>query len=101
MAGGFGGTGLPLGARTRAGRTGAPAAGPERTAELTPCPVRHCFVTAPADGGSGRPGLLLEWRRAGGGGWEGRVVYAAELRPGQWATVEEWLASELLTTAPA
>jgi len=27
-------------------------------------------------------------------------VYAAELRPGQWATVEEWVAAGLLTTAP-
>ena len=106
MAGGFGGTGLPLGARTRAGRAAAPPAPGEgasagRAVQLTPCPVRHCFVTAPADGGGGRPGLLLEWRKTGAGGWEGRVVYAAELRPGQWATVEEWLAAELLTTGPA
>lgn len=102
MAGGFGGTGLPLSARNRAGTlTGQPAAPVgEGAAALTPCPVRHCFVSAPVDGGTGRPGLLLEWRKADGGGWEGRVVYAAELRPGRWVTVEEWVAAGLLTTAP-
>jgi hypothetical protein len=40
--------------------------------------------------------LLLEWRKEVSGRWEGRVVYAAELRPGRWATVEEWLGEELL-----
>ena len=51
----------------------------------------------PVDGAQPRPGLLLEWRRTGHL-WEGRVVYAAQLRPGLWATVEEWLPAELLTT---
>jgi hypothetical protein len=53
-------------------------------------------VTVPVDGGVPRPGLLLEWRKDAGGCWEGRVVYAAELRPGRWATVEEWLSEGLL-----
>jgi hypothetical protein len=43
-----------------------------------------------------RPGLLVEWRAAAGG-WEGRVVYAALLRPHVWVTVEEWVPAELLT----
>jgi len=30
------------------------------------CPGRHCWVTAPADGGPARPALLLEWRREAG-----------------------------------
>ncbi|MFA6112271.1 MAG: hypothetical protein WDA75_26225 [Candidatus Latescibacterota bacterium] len=51
----------------------------------------------PVDGAQPRPGLLLEWRRTGHL-WEGRVVYAAQLRLGRWATVEEWLPAELLTT---
>jgi hypothetical protein len=54
-------------------------------------------VSDAADGlGVKRPGLLVEWRRAAAG-WEGRVVYAAELRAGQWALVEEWLPATLLT----
>jgi hypothetical protein len=56
-------------------------------------------VRAPVDGGAPRPGLLLEWRRGAQGCWEGRVVYTAELRPGTWATLEEWLAADLLSTA--
>jgi hypothetical protein len=56
-------------------------------------------VRTPVDAGPPRPGLLLEWRKDPRGWWEGRVVYAAQLRSGQWATVEEWLAAELLTTA--
>lgn len=61
------------------------------------CPARHCWVADAADGrGVKRPGLLVEWRQAEAG-WEGRVVYAAEIRPGRWALVEEWLAAALLT----
>jgi hypothetical protein len=45
-----------------------------------------------------RPGLLLEWRKGDVGRWERRVVYVAALRPGAWATVEEWIPAELLTT---
>ena len=66
------------------------AAGPEH-------PGRHCWVNLPVDGSQPRPGLLMEWRRAGRL-WEGRVVYAAQLRPGRWATVEEWVPAELLTS---
>ena len=63
------------------------------------CPARHCWVSDAADGrGVKRPGLLIEWRQSSAG-WQGLVVYAAELRPGQWALVEEWLASELLLEA--
>ncbi len=61
------------------------------------CPARHCWVADAADGrGTKRPGLLVEWRQAEAG-WEGRVVYAAEIRPGRWALVEEWLPAALLT----
>ncbi len=93
MAGGMGGGNrLPLGARTRVTEAASPSAAP-------PCPVRHCWVNAPVDGGQPRPGLLLEWRKDDLGRWEGRVSYPAELRPGRWATVEEWLSAELLATA--
>jgi hypothetical protein len=75
-----------------------------RTAERAPapspgadCPARHCWVADAADRlGVKRPGLLVEWREASAG-WQGRVVYVAELRPGEWATVEEWLPAGLLT----
>jgi hypothetical protein len=86
MAGGVGGRGVPLHARViRSAPT--PALG---------CPARHCWVTAPADGGDPRPGLLLEWRKDAHGQWEGRVVYAAELRAGRWSSVEEWVSADLL-----
>jgi hypothetical protein len=117
VAGGFGGTGAPLHARTRVGSaagsaTGSAAAsGPETVAPPGPasdrhppepqvrpgCPARHCWVTAPVDGGVPRPGLLLEWRR-GERGWEGRVAYAAELRTDRWGAVEEWLPAEVVTS---
>jgi len=81
-----GGGGIPLVDRVRAG---APAES---------CPARHCWVAGAADDrGVKRPGLLVEWRRTDAGDWEGRVVYAAELRPGEWSLVEEWLSSGLLT----
>jgi hypothetical protein len=50
------------------------------------------------DGPQARAGLLIEWRKADRGRWEGRVVYLAELRPGRWSVVEEWVAAELLST---
>lgn len=84
MAGGMNkrGSGVPLGERRRLS---------------VECPVRHCWVADAVDGqGEKRPGLLVEWRRTTGG-WEGRVVYAACLRPGDWALVEEWLPAHALT----
>lgn len=88
--GGYGrGTGVPLRDRVRAGET--PSA-PETPAY----PGRHCWISVPVDGIAPRPGLLLEWRKAERGRWEGLVVYVAELRPGVWAAVQEWVASELL-----
>ena len=95
-AGGYGrGAGIPLKDRVRVGdqesvARGAPAAEPQQ-------PGRHCWISLPVDGSQPRPGLLLEWRRTGHL-WEGRVIYAAQLRPGRWASVEEWLPAELLAT---
>lgn len=88
MAGGMTqrGSGVPLSERSR-----SPTPTPE------PCPLRHCWVSDAADGlGVKRPGLLVEWRQAAAG-WEGRVVYAAQLRPTGWTVVEEWLPAALLT----
>ena len=86
--------GVPLYARTRASADPPPAPAPPGTG-----PAKHCWVRTPVDAGSARPGLLLEWRKDAIGRWEGRVVYAAQLRPGEWITVEEWLAADLLSTA--
>jgi hypothetical protein len=94
MAGGMGGRrGIPLSRRVRVD---------EQTGGA--CPARHCWVAGGIDGGIDalstagvtRPGLLVEWR-AGESGWEGRVVYAAQLRAGVWVLVEEWLPATLLT----
>jgi hypothetical protein len=64
------------------------------------CPARQCWVLDPADRSHHRrPGLLLEWRKMGSGGWEGRLVYAAELRAGVWAAVHEWLPATLVVPA--
>ena len=94
MGGGWGkqGSGIPLSERVRAGSPAPPP--PEE-----PCPARHCWVSGAADGlGVKRPGLLVEWRQAGGA-WEGRVVYVVRLRPGGWQLVEEWVPASLLTPA--
>jgi hypothetical protein len=66
-----------------------------------PCPMRHVWVADPADrSGVKRPGLLVMWRRThSGAGWEALVLYGAELRPGEWAVVQEWVAEALLTQA--
>lgn len=61
---------------------------------------RHCWVLDSADQhGVKRAGLLLEWRHAPTGGWEGRVVYTAQLRRDRWAAVEEWISADLLEPA--
>lgn len=80
-------------------RDRAPSLAQRAVAVHDTCPARHCWVSDAADnGGVKRPGLLVEWRQARGG-WEGRVVYAAELRPGRWALVEEWIPGSMLTQA--
>ena len=67
----------------------------------SPCPMRHVWVAGAADGaGVKRPGLLVMWRRTESGiGWEALVLYGAELRPGRWAVVQEWVGEALLTPA--
>lgn len=99
-AGGYGkGSGIPLRDRVRTighGTVQQPTAGLDATAGEN-CPARHCWVAVPVDGISARPGLL-EWRKVEHR-WEGRVVYAAEIRAGRWASVEEWIPAELLSTA--
>lgn len=93
--GGYGsGSGIPLRDRVRAQPPAATAPPEDRDAGV--CPARHCWVSVPVDGPHARPGLLLEWRQVERGRWEGRVVYAAQLRPERWSLVEEWVPAELL-----
>ena len=105
MAGGMNKRGgVPLGERRRAASSPPAAAppvpplSPPSSPRAEACPVRHCWVGDAADArGTKRPGLLVEWRRAPSDGrWQGRVVYAAALRPGEWALVEEWLPADVL-----
>ena len=92
--GGYGsGTGISLQDRVR----GRPP--PSPTAEVD-CPARHCWVAVPVDGSRPRAGLLLEWRKVEHGRFEGLVTYAAQLRPGRWSTVTEWVPAELLSPNP-
>lgn len=105
-SGGYGlGTGVPLRDRIGLTQPASPATSPSddvgaqaqpSTAATPGSPARHCWVALPIDGATARPGLLLAWRRTGDH-WQGQVVYSAELRLGQWATVCEWLPAHLLT----
>lgn len=99
MAGGYGqGAGIPLRDRVRASQ---PPSSP-RPAPADKCPARHCWVSVPVDDGKPRPGLLLQWRRDldASGVWVGLVTYPAQLRPGEWAAVTEWLSADHLTATP-
>lgn len=107
MGGGWGkqGSGVPLAQRPRGGHEGDEHLrdlrrqgdeDPPALPSAEQCPARHCWVAEADRHGVKRPGLLVEWR-AGAGGWEGRVVYAASLRPGAWCLVEEWLPASRLT----
>lgn len=82
--------GPPLGDRAGSG---------SKVVAAMPCPARHCWVTLPPDATEARPGLLLQWRKVELGRFEGLVVYPAQLRPGRWATVTEWIPADLLTAA--
>jgi hypothetical protein len=88
--------GMPMSQRVSAGRPD-PSALP---APVEDCPARHCWVLDPADGlHVRRPGLLVEWRQVDPGAWEGRVVYVAQLRQGEWMTLEEWVPATLVRPA--
>jgi hypothetical protein len=91
---------VPLHARTRTDHTDH--TGPAEPLGAIPgsgagLAGRHCWVADPGGAAPPRPGLLVEWRRSEGGGWEGRVAHVAELGPGRWALVEEWLDQSLLS----
>jgi hypothetical protein len=106
--GGYGrGLGIPLKDRIRIGPDGKPveavheyAAGTEHPTRSEDCPGRHCWITDPVDGSSTRPALLLEWRKDPAGDWFGFTVYPAQLRPGRWASICEWVPASRLEVRP-
>jgi hypothetical protein len=89
------------GGMRKRGGFGAPMA--QRVAlrdAVDPCPARHCWVIDPADhSGHQRPGLLVEWHHTDDE-WLGRVLYLAQMRPGEWTTLEEWLPVTSLVARP-
>lgn len=93
--GGSGQGGVPLGERRRPGE---PSPHPDQPTQ----PARHCWLTLGAPDGlpGARPALLLEWRRTDPTGWEGRVVYLAQVRAGRWSLIDEWLPGDLLSGTP-
>ncbi len=109
VRGGYGsGAGIPLRDRVRHqdADPAVSAAGSERLGASpgvphnpgsSDCPARHCWVTVPVDGSRPRAGLLLEWRKVERGRFEGLVTYAAQVRPGRWSTITEWVPAELLS----
>jgi hypothetical protein len=70
----------------------------ERLVNTTPpgesARVKRCWVM---EEGGRQPGLLLEWRRTGGG-WQGRVAHPVRHRSG-WVVVEHWIGAQLLAAA--
>lgn len=66
---------------------------PDQAATYRQVDPQHVHVIHPDAADGHVPGLLLEWRRPGGGGWEARVVYA-ELVDGTWVTCGGWLPAE-------
>ena len=69
---------------------------------VDPSPARHCWVLDPADHSEQqRPGPLVEWHHTDEDEWLGRVIYAAQARPGEWMTLEEWLPAKSLVARPA
>jgi hypothetical protein len=84
-------SGIGTGARPAAEQGGATAARPH---------AQHCWVED-HPGSPGRwPGLLVEWRRGGRHGWQGRVVWAVE-DDGRSVLLEAWVDAAHLAVAEA
>lgn len=66
---------------------------PDQAAAYRQAEPQHVNVIHPDAADGHVPGLLLEWRRPAGSGWEARVVYA-ELIDGTWVTCGGWLPAE-------
>lgn len=94
MAGGMStGRGRSLAERAAAPLAAAGAAGADDERRR----VHHCWVDD-APGHPGRyPGLVVEWRQAGDGGWEGLVAYVMPEVPARVRLVQRWLPASCLS----
>ncbi len=71
----------------------APELKPGEAAEYREAQPRHVWVNVPDAPNGVAPGLLVEWRRPPGEGWEGRVVYL-DLIEGEWIQAQAWLPAD-------
>ena len=78
-----------------------PSVSPSVTASTHAPPDTAGSSTPPTIPGNQRPGLLVEWHHTDEDEWLGRVIYSAQLRPGEWITLEEWLPTKSLVLRPA
>jgi hypothetical protein len=67
----------------------------DRSADRSRLPPRHCWVLNPPSAPGRWPGLVVEWRTAGGH-WEGRVVVVLG-RGRDAAVLDVWMREEQLT----
>ena len=71
----------------------------ERSGVPSPPTGKHCWAEPPGHPGPW-PGLVVEWRRHGEAGWEGRCIYVVDGLVGEGARViERWLPAECLSPA--
>ena len=77
-------------------RRGQGASLGERAGGPAPPTGRHCWAEPPGHPGPW-PGLVVEWRRRGESGWEGRCVSVVDGLADEGARViERWLAADCL-----
>ena len=76
----------------RQGDQGRPS---DRSPDRSRLPPRHCWVLNPPSAPGRWPGLVVEWRTAGGH-WEGRVVVVLG-RGRDAAVLDVWMREEQLT----
>jgi hypothetical protein len=73
----------------------------DRGGQAAAPPARHCWAEPPGHPGPW-PGLVVEWRKDGGGGWEGRCVYVIDgVDAAGSRLVERWLPASCLSPVHA
>ncbi len=97
------GRGRSLADRSALSGIGSPVdpSGPPRARASAPARphAQHCWIED-HPGSPGRwPGLLVEWRRGGRHGWQGRVVWAVDDGDGRSVLLEAWVDAAHLAVA--